>query len=185
MGMPRSTDPNIGISSNGALTPPGRMPPIEIDMSLAKANFLSRFTIPCKDSEEARIIIKELSGKTNADRRKQALHRKGNAETPTYDISFWLASDDEIMEVQDDWEASLTKFASSIRPNVRCEVKQLGKEFINSSGRRARAFRISYWYETDDNEEKSGDELTNDEAKLIHREVYAKVPTKYPGAECR
>ena len=182
MGMPRSTDPNTGISLNGALTPPGRMPPIEIDMSLAKANFLSIFTIPCEDSEDARITVKELSGKTNADRRKQALHRKGNAETPTYDISFWLPSGDKMNEAQNDWEASLTRFASSIRPDVRCEAKQIGEEFTNSSGRRARAFRMSYWYETDGNNEEKGED---DEAKSIHREIYAKVPTKYPGAECR
>ena len=186
MGMPRSTDPNTGISLNGALTPPGRMPPIEIDMSLAKANFLSIFTIPCEDSEDARITVKELSGKTNADRRKQALHRKGNAETPTYDISFWLPSGDKMNEAQNDWEASLTRFASSIRPDVRCEAKQIGEEFINSSGRRARAFRMSYWYETDgNNEEKGEDELSNDGAKSIHREVYEKLPMKYRGTECR
>ena len=186
MGMSKSTAPNINTSSNDALTPPGRMPPIKIDMSLAKAIFLSIFTIHCEDSEDARITVKELSGKTNADRRKQALHRKGNAETPTYDISFWLPSGDKMNEAQNDWEASLTRFASSIRPDVRCEAKQIGEEFINSSGRRARAFRMSYWYETDgNNEEKGEDELTNDEAKSIHREVYEKLPTKYPGTECR
>lgn len=183
MGMPRSGDVFRTSSSSDASIPPGRMPPIEIDMSLAKANFLSRFTIPCEDSDDARLAIKELSGKANADRRKKSLHRKGNAETPTYDISIWLPPDGVEKKTQHEWEEALSKFASSMRMNIKCEAKQIGDEFVNSAGRRARAFRLSYQYENGGKEEDG--ELTNKEAKAIHREVYATLPTKYPGAECR
>ena len=186
MGMPQIDGPTAGIpSSDACFTPPGRMPPIEIDMSLAKANFLSRFTIPCEDGDNARQVIKTLSGKANADRRKKSLHRKGNAETPTYDISFWLPASEGDAKTQQQWEESLSKFASSMQNNVVCEAKQIGDEFVNSSGRRARAFRMSYRYEYKKEEEQGGDELTNNEAKAIHREVYATLPNEFPGAECR
>ena len=66
-----------------------------------------------------------------------------------------------------------SKFASSIRTNIACEAKQIGDEFVNSAGRRARAFRMSYQYENENENEKEGDdELTNEKAKTIHREVY-------------
>ena len=187
MGMPRNGNPpDIASTNDDTVMAPGRMPPIEIDMSLAKANFLSRFTIPCEDSDDARLVIKKLSGKANADRRKKSLHRKGNAETPTYDISFWLPASEGDAKTQQQWEESLSKFASSIRTNIACEAKQIGDEFVNSAGRRARAFRMSYQYENENENEKEGDdELTNEKAKTIHREVYATLPSEFPGAECR
>ena len=188
MGMPRSDDSSdIESINDDAVIPPGRMPPIEIDMSLAKANFLSRLTIPCEDSDEARLVIRALSGKANADRRKKSLHRKGNAETPTYDISFWLPASEGGDMTQKQWEEALSNFASSIRKNITCEAKQIGDEFVNSSGRRARAFRVSYWHDKNEKEEEpdDDDELTNKEAKAIHREVYATLPGEFPGAQCR
>mmetsp|Transcript_25631 Transcript_25631/g.61612 ORF Transcript_25631/g.61612 Transcript_25631/m.61612 type:complete len:202 (-) Transcript_25631:63-668(-) len=185
MGMPETGIGGVDSADDGAKMLPGRMPPLNLDMSLAKSKFLGRFTIPCEDSEESRSVIRALSGKANADRRRKSLHRRGNTETPTYDISFWLPPDSDSYKTQYQWEKSLSEFASSVRSNVRCEVRQIGKEFVNTSGRRARAFRICYWYGADGSEDNEDGELTNEDAKAIHRDIYAKVPIKYPGAECR
>lgn len=43
---------------------------------------------------------------------------------------------------------------------------------------------MSYQYENE-NEKEGDDELTNEKAKTIHREVYATLPSEFPGAECR
>ena len=105
----------------------GRMPPVNLDMCLLKSKFFGRFTIPCEDSEESKYVVRTLSGRANANRRKTFLHYKGNTETPTYDISFWLPPDSEAYKTPDQWQKSPLEFASSVRSNVRYRVRQTGK----------------------------------------------------------
>jgi len=73
--------------------------------------------------------------------------------------------------------------------NISCNSIQLGEEFVNSAGRRARTFRLSYDYSENANTRNGEGEtarvLTNEEAEIIHNQLRGRIPSSYSGAECR
>ena len=164
-----------------------RMPPLHH----AKTKFLAKMTISCEDSYESRATIKALSGKYAANRRMKALHRKDHTDAPEHNISIWLPNEDGVLS-----EASLSALGCTIDPEIRCSARRLGATFQHSSGRRATTFRVRYEYNTKrrDFEEKSssggggpvvGAAVSDECAKRVHDDLYARIAGSFPGAECR
>jgi len=179
-----------------------RMPPLLSDNNAnAKTKFLAKMTIPCEDSHTSRTIIATLAGKYAANRRMDALHRKDHTDAPEHNMSIWLPSNTENEGGIDDnvvvSEAALSVLGGTIDPKICCTVQQLGPTFQNSSGRRATTFRIRYEYDTNSriSETNDGDggssklvegaSVSNDDAKLVHDELYSRIADSFPGAECR
>ena len=151
----------------------GGMPPLDT----AKARFLKKISIPCEDSPASQDKIKELSGRVSANRRRNALHRKNHTDAPVFDVSLWLPpGKDGIVS-----EISLTELGESITDNITCTATQIGKAFVNSSGRRAKTFRLRYEYAAN----RDAAVLSDMQAKKLHSELYKCIPGAFPGAECR
>lgn len=150
----------------------------------------SQMTIPCEDTHKGRIKVNQLAGRAAAERRQRVLHAKGQSLVPQLDVSFWLpptighSDDKRAREVVTG--AALSALAGSIDPRVRCEASQHRSDFINSSGRTSKTFRMRYIVQTAVETEAGGAEYVDPErAKEIHKELNSRIPLSFPGTECR
>lgn len=149
-----------------------RMPPLHHHH--AKTKFLAKMAIPCENSLESLAVIAGLSGRAAADRRIDALHRRNHNEAPQYDISMWLPPTNKNISA-----AALSAVGCAIDPSVCCLAVQLGTNFEHpSSGRQAATFRVRYTGITEP-------DVSNEQAKRVHDELYSRVAEAFPGAECR
>jgi hypothetical protein len=150
----------------------GRMPPLHH----AKTKFLAKMTIPCEASQESLAVVAALSGKAAADRRIDALHRKNHKEAPEYDVSIWVPQEGVS-------EAALSALGCTIDSEIRCSAVQFGATFQHSSGRRAKTFRVRYTSAAEGESETAG--VSKERAKRVHNELYSRIASSFPGAECR
>lgn len=158
----------------------GQMPPlnafkddISSTMINSKARFMKGFYVPCKDDNESRSFVSEISGRLAAERRKVVMHNRNHQEMPQLDISLWLPNDGS-----DITEEEMSQLITSKNTEVNCSVARLGEVYTDpKTGRRAQTFRIQY----------GSDKrvMSFEEANQAHKLLYTSIPLAFPGAECR
>jgi hypothetical protein len=157
---------------------------------LPKSRFLKGFSIPCKNDDDSRHIINQLSGRIAANNRKEIMHNRNNTKHPQLHLSLWLPiNNDDLDIVGNDIvslsEHSLSQTVESTNSSVTCTVTKVGSTYIHpTTGRQAQTYCVQYAPSDDDNTTTTC-RLTFDDAKCIHDKLYASIPVVFPGAECR
>ena len=150
---------------------------------LAKEAFLNKFSVPCQDSDEARVKVKSLAGRQAATQRREALHRKNHTDAPTFDLSVWMpmgTGEEEVADFEKDMAQRLTTLTAA---PLKCQISRVGSAYTQeSTGRQSRLFRLVYFEQSAGGGKRA---METQQAKRIHGQLCERIPIKFPDWECR
>lgn len=179
-----------------AFTPKNRIilatPPVEvIRESKSNAEYVDpqktlsspsyKFSIPVADTVDAKSIVKALSGRNAADRRRRL-------PPPNLCVSLFLPSDDFFSREQ------LNVLSDSVcrdhgesggygkGSQITTHVEYVGEAFSHPNGSDARTFRVYYQIK---DETGTVPQVTKAEAKKLHTELCRRIPLVFEGVYLR
>jgi hypothetical protein len=142
---------------------------------------IPKFFIPLADTVDAKSVVRELSGRNAADRRRRL-------PPPNLCLSLFLPSEDSFFREQ------LNSLSDSVSRNSRevdghgkisqitTHVEHVGEAFSYPNGLYARTFRIHYQVQ-----DQTGllPQVTKIKAKELHEELCRRIPLVFEGVDLR